>query len=210
MYAITHAAAALAIRRRVPEAPLWALLVAVQAVELVWVVLSLAGVEHASVHHGRLTLDVLPYSHSVVSGLGLAAVAYAGTAALTRERRIAWAVAVAVFSHVVLDILHHEPDILLAPAAVGPRLGTGLLDYPWLDFSIELACCLGCAWLAGGGAILYSGMVVLNAINLPTMLQLPALIGPISRHLWLLPLVILFQVVVTWVFVARAAAKGQA
>jgi hypothetical protein len=52
-------------------------------------------------------------------------------------------------------------------------------------------------------------MVVLNAINLPTMLQLPAVIGPISTHLWLLPLVIFSQIVVTWVFVARAAAKGQ-
>src|SRR4051794_12347714 len=119
MYAITHAAAALAIRRRVPEAPLWALLVGVQAVELVWVVLSLAGVEHASVHDGRLSLDFLPYSHSVLSGLALAGLVYVGTRAIAGERRIAIAMAVAVFSHIVLDILQHQPDILLVPAAYG-------------------------------------------------------------------------------------------
>jgi hypothetical protein len=210
MYAITHAAAALAIRRRVPEAPLWALLVGVQAVELVWVVLTLTGVEHVSVHEGRLALDFLPFSHSVLSGLALAAVAYGATVVVTRQRRIAAAVAVAVFSHIVLDILQHQPDILLAPVLAGPRLGTGLLDHPWLDLVIEIVVCVGCARLAGGGAPLYVGMVLLNIANLPTMFQLPAVIAPIRERPWLLPLAILAQIVITWLFVAKFARKRPA
>jgi hypothetical protein len=203
VYAIAHAAAALAIRRVVPAAPLWSLLVGVQAVELVWIVLSLAGFEHASFVGGRVSLDFLPYSHSVASGLALAGLAYAATTFITGNRRVALAVAAAVFSHIVLDVLQHERDILLLPAPNGPRLGTGLLDLPVLDLAIELVFCLGCAWLAGGGPPLYAGMVVLNLANLPTMFQLPAVIAPIAERPWLLPVLILAQVIVTWIFVAK-------
>jgi hypothetical protein len=210
VYAIAHAATALAIRRVVPPAPLWALLIGVQAVELAWIVLSLCGIEHASVRDGRVSLDFLPYSHSVASGFALAGLAYAGTTFVARNRRVALAVAVAVFSHVVLDVLQHERDILLFPAASAPRLGTGLLDVPLLDLAIELVFCLGCAWLAGGGTALYAGMVVLNLANLPTMLQLPAVVSPIAERPWLLPLLILAQVIVTWLFVAKLGQRGNA
>jgi hypothetical protein len=210
VYAITHAATALAIRRAVPEAPLWQLLVGVQAVELVWIVLSLAGVEHAAVHDGRIALDFLPYSHSVTSGVVVAGLAYASKIAATRERRVAAALAAAVFSHVVLDILHHQPDILLFPAAVGPRLGTGLLTLPWLDLTLELSYCFGCAWLAGGTFALYAGMLLLNVANLPTMLQLPAVVAPVAARPMLLPLLILVQIVITWLFVAKFSPETQA
>jgi hypothetical protein len=203
MYAITHAATALAIRHRVPEAPLWPLLIGVQAVELVWIVLSLAGIEHPSFHDGRVSLDFLPYSHSVTSGLVVAALAYGVTTIVTRNRRIALALAVAVFSHIVLDILQHQRDILLFPAPVGPRLGTGLLDVPWLDFAIEVAYCLGCAWLIGGRRALYVGMVILNVANLPTMFQWASVIAPVAERPRLLPVLIAAQILVTWLFVAR-------
>jgi len=203
MYAIAHASSALAIRRRVPEAPLWPLLVAAQAVELVWIVLSLAGVEHASVHEGRLSLDFLPYSHSVTSGLVVAALAYAAATRVTRNRRVAVALAVAVFSHIVLDVLHHQPDILLFPARLGPRLGTGLLDLPVLDFAIELLYCLCCARLGGGGTALYVGIALFNLADLPMMLQLSTVMAPVLERARLLPLFILAQIVVTSAFVAR-------
>ncbi len=203
MYAITYAATALAIRRHVPEAPLWPLLVGVQAVELVWIALSLLGVEHASAHDGRISLDFLPYSHSVTSGLGASALAYIVTVIATSDRRVALVLAAPVFSHIVLDILHHERDIGLFPAAFGPRLGTGLLDIPWLDLAVEVSYCVGCAWLAGGSPALYTGMVVLNVTNLPTMLQLPAVVAPVAQRPLLLPILILAQVIITWIFVAK-------
>ena len=203
MYAITHAATALVFRRRVPEAPLWALLAGVQAVELVWIVLSFVGIEHASVHDGRLTLDFLPYSHSVTSGLAVALLAYGAATVVTGDRRVALALGAAVFSHIVLDVLQHQHDILLFPAVIGPRLGTGLLDVPLLDFAIELVYCLGCAWMAGGRLALYLGMVVLNLANLPTMFQLSAVIAPVAKRPFLLPVLILSQIVVTSLFVAR-------
>ena len=209
MYAIAHAATTLAIRRRVPEAPLWAVLVGVQAVELVWIALSLAGIERASIHDGQIALDFLPYSHSVTSGLVVAALAYAATIGTGRPRRVAWALAIAVFSHIVLDVVHHQRDIRLVPAAWGPRLGTGLLQVPWLDLMIELAYCLACAWWARGGPALYAGMVILNLANLPTMLQLPAVVAPVAAHPALLPILILAQIVITWLFIARFGPRGQ-
>jgi hypothetical protein len=210
VYAITHAATALVLQRRVPEAPLWALLVGVQAVELVWVALSLAGIEHATVHDGRIALDFLPYSHSVTSGAVLAGLVYLAAAAVTRRRPVALALAAAVFSHIVLDVLHHQPDILLFPAPVGPRLGTGLLTVPWLDLTLELAYCVTCAWLAQGGFALYTGMLVFNVANLPTMLQLPAVVAPVAARPALLPLLILAQIIVTWLFVAKFGAGKKA
>ena len=77
------------------------------------------------------------------------------------------------------------------------------MELPWLDLAVELAYCLACAWWAGGGAALYAGMVILNVANLPTMLQLPAVVAPVAAHPTLLPVLILAQIVITWLFIAR-------
>jgi hypothetical protein len=45
MYAISHAATALALKRQFPTALLWPLLICVQAIELLWVAFVYAGVE---------------------------------------------------------------------------------------------------------------------------------------------------------------------
>jgi hypothetical protein len=74
MYAISHAATALLLKKRWPDVPLWPLLIGAQAIELLWIVLTLFGVEHFSVHQGRISLDFLPYLHSVTSALLLAVV----------------------------------------------------------------------------------------------------------------------------------------
>lgn len=76
MYAITHAATALVLKRRYPAVAWWPLLVAVQAVELLWVVFTYAGVEHVAYTPDAIHLDFLPYSHSVFTGLALASIAW--------------------------------------------------------------------------------------------------------------------------------------
>jgi hypothetical protein len=53
-------------------------------------------------------------------------------------------------------------------------------------------------------------MVVLNLANLPTMLQLPAVVAPIAAHPMLLPLLIFVQIIVTWLFVAKLARGAKA
>src|SRR5437867_1667916 len=136
MYAITHAATALPLRRRYPEASLWPILIAVQLVELLWVAFTYTGIEHYVVSGDRIHLSFLPYSHSVATGLLLSAAAFF----LLRRRSapLAAAVAIGITSHVVLDIIHHEPDIALLPVAAGPRLGLGLMNVPALDLLVEI------------------------------------------------------------------------
>ena len=130
MYAISHAATALVLKRRYPEASLWPLLIAVQFVELIWVVLTYIGIEHVSVVNDTVHLDFLPYSHSVATGLLIGLAAWAAMSGSSTGRRIGLALAIGVFSHIVLDVIHHQPDIRLLPFPSGPRLGLGLVRWP--------------------------------------------------------------------------------
>jgi hypothetical protein len=205
MYAISHAATALLLKKRWPDVPLWPLLIGAQAIELLWIVLTLFGVEHFSVHQGRISLDFLPYSHSVTSALLLAVVVAAALRTAVPRRDLALAAGLAIFSHVVLDVAHHQPDILLLPASVGPRLGTGLIDRPLLNLAVELAYGVACWWIYRGRAGLLIGIVVFNVLNIPTMWQLPSVTTLVVQHPVALPLLIGAQIAVTWVFVARAA-----
>ena len=54
------------------------------------------------------------------------------------------ALALGILSHIVLDIIQHEPNITLLPMEWGPRLGLNLQGYPVLDFLVELAFCIAC------------------------------------------------------------------
>jgi hypothetical protein len=74
LYAITHAATALVIKKGYPQAPMWPLLISVQLVELLWVAFTLTGLEHFTVADDHVHLDFLPFSHSVGTAVALAAI----------------------------------------------------------------------------------------------------------------------------------------
>ena len=114
------------------------MLIAVQFVELLWILFTYLGLEHARITPNAVHLDYLPYSHSVGTGLLLAAIAW-GFGKAARRTNIGAAIALGILSHVVLDIMHHEPNITLLPIQWGPRLGLNLQGYPVLDFLVELA-----------------------------------------------------------------------
>src|SRR6478736_3175029 len=111
-YAIAHASTALLIKRRFPRVGLWPLLISVQFVELLWVLFTYLGIEHAQVTPNAVHLDFLPYSHSVGTGLLLAAIAW-GFGKVARRSNVGAAIALGVLSHVALDIIQHEPNITL-------------------------------------------------------------------------------------------------
>ena len=75
-YAITHASTALALKRKFPRVGLWPLLISVQLVELLWILFTYLGIEHSQITPDAIHLDYLPYSHSVGTGLLLAALAW--------------------------------------------------------------------------------------------------------------------------------------
>ena len=101
-----------------------------QALDLVWPVLVLVGVERVAVAPGITAftpLDFLhyPWSHSLLMACVWGA-AVAGVAlALKRSTREALVLAVVVVSHWVLDWVSHRPDLPLAPGAQA-RVGLGL------------------------------------------------------------------------------------
>src|SRR3954468_22720654 len=81
VFVVDHAMTALLLKRRYPTVPIAPLLVAVQAMELAWVLLNFAGVERTTTEHAvRSVADIhlayMPYSHSVATAVAASLVAW--------------------------------------------------------------------------------------------------------------------------------------
>jgi hypothetical protein len=201
MYAISHAAAALAIKRRWPRAGLWVLLVAVQAIELLWVAFVYAGIEYPEYTANAVHLGFLPYSHSVTSAAVVAFAAWAYGRFGKRDTALAMGLVVGILSHVVLDIVQHERDIMLLPSTIGPALGLNLAGHTPLDLVVELLFGVGCWWIFGGTLGLLIAIVLLNLANLPLMFPQPGSGKMLADHHLVLPTIILAQIIITWTVV---------
>lgn len=201
VYAITHAATALLVKRRFPKTGLWPLLIGTQAIELLWVVFVYAGIEHVRYTRDAVHLDFLPYSHSVGSTLAVALLVAAAIRYRHSEPTLAVAVPVAVLSHVILDLIHHESDIALLPVAFGPRFGLGLASIPAADLCVEIAYGALCWYLFRGRPSLLIAIVVFNILNAPLMFSRPGIGAQLAAHPRILPTLILTQIVLTWVAV---------
>jgi hypothetical protein len=175
-------------------------LISVQLVELLWIIFTYLGIEHFRVTPDAIHLDFLPYSHSVGTGALLAALAwFMGKSA--RRSNLGIAMALGIFSHIALDIIHHEPNIALLPMAWGPRIGLNLQGYPILDFIVELVFCIACWKIFQGSRGLLVGIIIFNLLNIPLMFTIPGSLTPIAEHPAILPTMILIQVVATWLVV---------
>jgi hypothetical protein len=206
MYAINHAATALVLKRRFPDAALWPVLVAVQLVELLWVVFNYTGVEHVAYTRDAVHLDFLPYSHSLVTGVGLGLVAWLLLRGRGNGASLAAAVGLGIVSHVLLDVIMHEPDIAVWPAGGAPRIGLGLYDWPYAALVVEMLYGIFCWWYFRGRAALLVVIVAINLLDLAFMLPHPGEGLMFARHPAMLPTIILVQIVVTWLLVAWLAA----
>jgi hypothetical protein len=195
-YAITHASAALALKRKFPRVGLLPLLISVQFVELLWILFTFLGIEHARITPDAIHLDFLPYSHSVTTGLVLAAITW-GFGKAGRRTNVGMAIALGILSHILLDIIHHEPNIALLPMQWGPQFGLNLQVYPILDFLVELAFCLVCWAFFHGTRGLLIGIVIFNLLNIPFMFPRSQMFVPLIEHPNILPTLILVEVVAT-------------
>ncbi len=126
---VGHLAVALAAKRAAPRAPLAGLVAAAFALDLIWPVLLLAGLERVRIAPGitaftPLDFEHYPWSHSlsmaVIWGVVL------GRLSVVRSRKVGGALLIAfvVISHWVLDYVTHRPDLPLWPG--GPVAGLGL------------------------------------------------------------------------------------
>ena len=205
MYAINHAATALLIKKNQPKLPLWPLLIAVQLVEILWVIFNYADLEHYSVSNGSLHLDFLPYSHSVFSGAMVAMVSCILIALASGNRKLAYAFAIGVMSHLVLDVIFHEPDIRLSPFTETPVWGGGIIRYPIVNFILEMAYGIFCWWYFKGSKGLLVVIILFNLSDLPSMLAHGSILEPLNQYRFILPTFILVQMLLTWYFVWRYA-----
>lgn len=172
MFAVDHAATALLLRRRYPSLPMVPLLLAVQAMELAWVVFNYLGVERTTTERvvrsvADIHLASMPYSHSVVTALGAALIGWAVIELGMGRRELGRAVGLGIASHLVLDLLTHAHDIVLWPGRISPRLGLGLYDSaPVAAFVVELLYGVLCWRLYRGGRGLLALVVLGNLANL--------------------------------------------
>lgn len=219
MFAINHAAAALAVKRRFPTVPLVWLLLSVQLSEFLWVAFNYLGVERTTTsdtvqYVGDIHLSYIPWSHSVASGVAVAVLVWLLIAKGFRRPALAMAAGLAVASHVALDLVVHAPDIQLAPGIASPVLGSGLYrDAPLVAFALEFGFGLWCWWYYGGAAGLLAVVVLFNVANLSFLT--PAITGPeamLAHRPMLIVSAIFLQIVVTlWlvgVFARRPATRS--
>lgn len=206
MYAAAHTSIALAAKRANPAASLFGLMVAAQATELLWVGLNYAGIEHSTVDaHGTLHLEHLPYSHSLLVGLGAGALLWAALRWVFHKPQIAAVFGWVAASHIVLDVIQHEPNIRLVPWLAHPVLGLNLQANPWLDCAIETALCIGCWAYYRGSRKLLIAILVLNVLNLPLMLAGEGGASPMAHNPFILPTTILATILLAWAVIHRYA-----
>ena len=139
---VGHYGAAFLAKRAEPRAPLWALLLAVMWVDVMWAIFLFAGLERARVDPSLpgfpVDLEHMPYTHSLV-----ATVAWAALGFLVARHAFGWplgvavAIGAAVGSHWFHDLPVHRPDLPLVWGE--PKLGLGLWNYPTPELALEIA-----------------------------------------------------------------------
>ena len=169
---VGHYGVSFAAKRVDPTIPLWVLFLAVQFLDILWAPSILLGIEKVRIVPGitasnPLDLYYMPYTHSLVAALFWSCVAgfvYQFVARPAR-RQASVAVGVAVFSHWVLDLVVHRPDLPLYGNSA--KVGLGLWNAPALAFGLEAALLFGGVWLCLRGRLARSfGTLVLGVLML--------------------------------------------
>jgi membrane-bound metal-dependent hydrolase YbcI (DUF457 family) len=208
MFAINHAATALIIKTEFPEVPIIWLLISVQIMEIWWVILNFLGIEKTTTEKevryvGDIHLSYMPFSHSVLTMVGIALLAWFIIGEGLSQPDIGIAVAIGVISHLILDVITHSNDIVIAPFFEGPKLGLGLYaKYPRVAFILEIGYGLVCWWIYRGGWGLFTIIVVFNIANF-SMFS-PAVTGiekQMANRPLLITAVILAQILITLILV---------
>ncbi len=133
--------------------PLWVWFIAVQWLDVVWSVLVLMGIEKLRIVPGfteanALDLYYMPYTHGLPGSVALSLVFGGIVALLTTGRGMTiLLVAAASFSHWVLDLVVHIPDLPLYDNTA--KVGFGLWRHVIVSFPLEII-------LLGLGAWLYA------------------------------------------------------
>ena len=142
---VGHYGVALALRPLKGSPPLPVLFAAVQLVDIAFFALVIPGIEKMRITPGitamnAMDLYFLPYTHSLV-GSAVFSLAFGAVVAIVMPASLRWRsfaiAALAVFSHWLLDLIVHRPDLgIIGDSAV--KLGFGLWNYPLAEMPLEV------------------------------------------------------------------------
>jgi membrane-bound metal-dependent hydrolase YbcI (DUF457 family) len=140
---IGHFAVAFAAKKAAPKTSLGTLVIAAQLVDLVWPAMLLLGAEHVRISPGNTAFTPLeftdyPYTHSLVAAVLWSLAFGAVYFRIRRYSRGALVIGAAVFSHWLLDLLTHRPDLPIAPG-LDAKFGLGLWNVPAATVVVESA-----------------------------------------------------------------------
>ncbi len=115
---VGHSGVSFTARPAGNRVPLWVWFIAVQWLDVIWSVLVLTGIEKLRIVRGftqakALDLYYMPYTHGLPGSIVLSLVFGAGVALFMPGNRMATTmlVAAAAFSHWILDLVDHVPDL---------------------------------------------------------------------------------------------------
>ncbi len=152
---VGHYGVSFACKAAEPRLPLWLLFLAVQFVDILWSILILLGIEKVRIVPGitatnPFDLYYMPYTHSLAAAVVWSALVFLGyrlsiSQPSASRNRPALFLALAVFSHWILDLPVHRPDLPLYDNT--HKVGLGLWNYPMPTFALEGAILFGGMWI---------------------------------------------------------------
>jgi hypothetical protein len=183
---VGHYGVSFAMKPTQQRIPLWLWFIAVQWLDIVWAILVLLGIEKVRIVPGftqatPLDLYYMPYTHGLPGSIVLSLV-FGGVVSLFtigNRRSLALLMAAASFSHWVLDLIVHPPDLPLYDNAA--KVGLGLWRHVAMSLPLELAILGLGAWIYARSAAFASDKTrnkFWGFIAFLAVLQLYANFGP--------------------------------
>ena len=148
---IGHYAAGLALKTIEKRVSLGVLFLAVQFVDILFFPLVLLGIERMNVIENftqstHFELVYMPFTHSLVASAFWAIAAYALFRwVIVKNNSVAIVVGLAVFSHWILDLIVHTPDLPLW-SDTSMKLGFGLWNNAIATYALEAIILLLALW----------------------------------------------------------------
>ena len=122
MPAIAHIGVGFAAKKVAPAVPVIILIIAAEFIEIVFMLLWGAGIEHPPTEAGA---PFSPYSHSILFGVLWSILAGLLTLAISKNIKLSWIIGLLVFSHTILDVIA-SPKLAFYPTDTGVPM---LFDY---------------------------------------------------------------------------------
>ena len=153
---IGHYGVSFALKAADKNISLGFLFIAVQFVDILWLIFVLLGIERVSIVPGVTAANPFdfvfyPFTHSLVASFLWAGAAYTVFRVIpakpgSRQSRVALVMGVAVLSHFFLDLIVHRPDLPLV-SDDSFKIGFGLWNHVLASYLLEGLLVLGGLWI---------------------------------------------------------------